>query len=117
MLAAVLMAVFAGMQRRRKTLAVLRALGAPPPVTVLWPCGLRCFLCWRRAVWSDWYWAGDCARGARVWAAKATGVALTVTLGKSEWAAFGLTLLVGGAAALLPAWSGYRLSVAAALRE
>lgn len=59
---------------------------------------------------------GLCAWGASL-AAKATGVALTVTLGKSEWAAFGLTLLVGGAAALLPAWSGYRLSVAAALRE
>ena len=45
-------------------------LWARPAVTVLWPCGLRCFLCWRRAVWSDWYWAGDCARGARVWRPK-----------------------------------------------
>lgn len=115
-LAAVLMAVFAGMARRRKTLAVLRALGAPRRygALTLW---LEVFLMLAAGglVGLVLGW-GLCAWGASL-AAKATGVALTVTLGKSEWAAFGLTLLVGGAAALLPAWSGYRLSVAAALRE
>lgn len=44
-------------------------------------------------------------------------VALSVVIGASEWVVFGLTLLVGGAAALLPAWSGYRQFVTATLRE
>lgn len=114
-LSSVLLAVFAGMARRRGLLAVLRALGAPRLYggLALW---LEVFLMLAAgSLLGLGLGAALAAWGAHL-AAQATGVALPVSLGPETWAAFGLTLLAGSAAALLPAWSVYRLSVADALR-
>lgn len=114
-LLSVLMAVFVGMARRQKMLGVLRALGAPRVygAAALWlevvmmlavggVLGLGLGLAAMRAT------AG--------FVAGATGLHVPVILGMDQWLSFGMTLLAGSFAALLPAWNGYRLPVVRALR-
>ena len=115
-LSGVLMAVFAGLPRRRATLAVLRALGAPRGYGAL-------------ALWLEMalllalggLLGLVLGYGLTCWAAQLfaqqTGVLAPVSLGADFLLTFGLTLGLGGLAALLPAVSCWRIPVAAALRE
>lgn len=115
-LAGVLLAVFAGLPRRRKTIAVLRALGAPRlyGVLALW---LEVFLqlllgglLGLALGWGGTFW------GLRLLAAH-TGVAAQVSLEGAALVSLGLCLAAGSLAALLPAWSCGRAPVARTLRE
>lgn len=115
-LVSVLMAVFAGMERRRSTIGVLRALGASRlygsaalwlEVTLLIGSGGLAGLA---------LGYGAAAFAARLFA-EHTGVVLPILPGTAEAALFGLSLLLGGLAALLPALSCYRLSASDLLRS
>lgn len=115
-LAGVLMAVFAGLPRRRATLAVLRALGAP-----------RCY--GALALWLEMALLltlggllglalgyGLTCGAARIFAQQ-TGVLAPVSLNAGALWTFVLSLGLGGMAALLPAVSCWHTPAAKVLRE
>lgn len=114
-LVSVLMAMFAGMARRRKALGVLRALGAPRIYGALasW-LEVMLLLTTGSAVGLALGYAA-CVFGADLFAAR-TGILLPVRMGMSEYALFWLTVGLGSIAALLPAVCCYRMSVSEALR-
>lgn len=113
---AVLLAVFAALDQRRRKLAVLRALGAS-----------RMFVF--ATVWLQVMVmvVGGAVLGLALGAAGAfalseilrqrTGITLPVAITAQELALALAIIAVGGVLAVIPAWSAYRQSVATALRS
>lgn len=112
---AVLLAIFALLTARRATIAVLRAMGAPPlfVFTAVWgQVALMALIGIAIGVVAGW--AG--AHGLAWLIADKTGVALPVVLGASEWRFAGIWALASLVLAAIPAASLYRVQVAEALR-
>lgn len=115
-LAGVLLAVFAGLPRRRKILAALRAMGASRlyGALALW-CEVFLLLLLGGLLGLGLGYALTIC-GAQLFAAH-TGVLPLIRPNAGTLLTFALTLGAGSLAAVFPAWSCSRTSVAAALRE
>ena len=111
-LASLVAVVLAGLNERRRELAVLRAVGAGPRHVLLllaaegvWVTGLGALL-------------GALAAGLAVWAAgpwvqSQFGITLAADApSATQWALFGAVLAAGLIASLVPGWRAYRLSLA-----
>jgi len=114
-LASVALAVFAAVEGRRRSLAVLRALGASRGYifAAVW-LGMTALIAGGGALGLGLGWAGATAI-ARLLLHR-TGLVLPMTMSPVE---FGVLIpIVGGGAlaALVPAWLGYRQSVGSGLR-
>ncbi len=111
-LAGLVAVVLAGLNERRRELAVLRAVGAGPPQVLLLLAAEGLLVTLAGAL------LGALAAVAAVWGAgpwlqQQFGIALQAgapTAG--QWALFGAVLASGMLAALVPGWRAYRLSLA-----
>jgi len=115
-LASVALAVFAAVEGRRRSLAVLRALGASRRYVfaAVW-LGMTTLVAVGGALGLVLGWAGATALARML--LQRTGLALPVSLSAAELGVL-IPIVGGGAlAALVPAWLGYRQSVGAGLRS
>jgi putative ABC transport system permease protein len=114
-LAAILLAVLAGLERRRRQIAVLRALGAPRAYVfaTLWT-GVSTLLVAGAMLGLGLGYLGALAL-SRLFGAR-TALELPVSIAGTELALLGWIVLVGLLLATVPAILGYRGSVAADLR-
>ena len=111
-LASLVAVVLAGLNERRRELAVLRAVGAGPRHVLL--------LLTAEGAWVTLSGAllGALAASASVWLAgpwlqQRFGIALQASLPSgAQWALFGAVVAAGMLASLLPGWRAYRLSLA-----
>jgi putative ABC transport system permease protein len=115
-LASVALAVFAAVEGRRRSLAVLRALGASRGYlfAAVW-LGMTALVAAGGALGLALGWIGATALARLL--LQRTGLALPVSLSAVELGVL-LPIVAGGAlAAMVPAWLGYRQSVGTGLRS
>lgn len=111
-LASLVAVVLAGLNERRRELAVLRAVGAGPRHVLLLLAAEGALVTLAGAL------LGALAAGAAVWLAgpllqQRFGITLMPGLPTAaQWGLFGAVLLAGMLASLVPGWRAYRLSLA-----
>jgi putative ABC transport system permease protein len=111
-LASLVAVVLAGLNERRRELAVLRAVGAGPRHVLLllaaegvWVTGLGALLGALAAAVAVW--------AAGPWVQAQFGITLAADApSPTQWALFGAVLTAGLVASLVPGWRAYRLSLA-----
>ncbi len=111
-LAGLVAVVLAGLNERRRELAILRAVGAGPR-TLLWLLALEGGLLTVAGVALGVLacWGTVAALGG--WAQQQFGLVLhAAPPGLAEWRLIGALLAAGAVASLLPGWRAYRLSLA-----
>lgn len=114
-LVAAMLALLAMLAGRRQTLAVLRALGAPSQFVLLtlWlEIGAIVFMGAGLGLAGGWLGAWGMAQ----WLAHTTGLAISVSLGITEFTMAGALLLAGLLAGVVPAALAYRQSVGRGLQ-
>lgn len=112
---AVLLAVFASMQQRRRQIAVLRALGASRSYVFL-ATWCHVFLMVAAGNLLGLAFGGAAAYGLSAIFKARTGVFLPVGLGGPEWLMAAAVVAVGMGLAAVPAIAAYRQPVSAALK-
>jgi putative ABC transport system permease protein len=111
-LASLVAVVLAGLNERRRELAVLRAVGAGPRHVLLLLAAEGALVTLAGAL------LGACVAGLAVWLAgpllqQRFGITLLPGLPTAaQWGLFGAVLLAGMLASLVPGWRAYRLSLA-----
>jgi putative ABC transport system permease protein len=111
-LASLVAVVLAGLNERRRELAVLRAVGAGPRHVLLLLAAEGVLVTGLGA------WLGALAAAVAVWAAgpwvqAQFGITLAADAPTpTQWALFGAVLAAGLVASLVPGWRAYRLSLA-----
>mgnify|MGYP002787070868 CR=1 FL=1 len=111
-LAGLVAVIAAGLNERRRELAILRAVGAGPR-TVLWLLLLEGTLAAAAGVVLGAVAHLAAVVGAAGWVRAQFGIVLQAGVGDaSGWLVAGAVLLAGIAASLVPAWRAYRLSLA-----
>jgi len=111
-LASLVAVVLAGLNERRRELAVLRAVGAGPRHVLLLLAAEGALVTLAGAL------LGALAAGLAVWLAgpvlqQRFGITLLPGLPTpAQWGLFGAVLLAGMLASLVPGWRAYRLSLA-----
>ena len=111
-LASLVAVVLAGLNERRRELAVLRAVGAGPRhvLALLAAAGARVTLCGALLGAAT---AAAAVLGAGPWVQQRFGITLAAGAPTPEqWGLFGAVVLAGMLASLVPGWRAYRLSLA-----
>ncbi len=111
-LASLVAVVLAGLNERRRELAVLRAVGAGPR-HVLWLLALEGALVTLAGALLGALAAATAVVLAGPWLQARFGISLQAALPTAaQWALFGAVLAAGMLASLVPGWRAYRLSLA-----
>jgi putative ABC transport system permease protein len=111
-LAGLVAVVLAGLNERRRELAVLRAVGAGPR-HVLWLLASEGMLITLLGVAIGTLLTGLLIALAGPWAQARFGIALRLAEpSRSQWALLAAVLVAGVLASLVPGWRAYRLSLA-----
>jgi putative ABC transport system permease protein len=111
-LASLVAVVLAGLNERRRELAVLRAVGAGPRHVLLLLAAEGVLLTLAGALLGAAA-AAAAVLGAGPWVQQRLGIALQAGLPTAaQWGLFGAVLLAGMLASLVPGWRAYRLSLA-----
>jgi putative ABC transport system permease protein len=111
-LASLVAVVLAGLNERRRELAVLRAVGAGPRhvLVLLATEGALVTLC---GAWLGAAAAATAVLAAGPWVQQRFGITLAAGAPTAEqWGLFGAVVLAGMLASLVPGWRAYRLSLA-----